>query len=100
MSDSEFAVEASVHADLAVLTRLEGPIPAHLEHIQEPEHLPDLGSSLVNIYGPLQKTEFAQRLKEIIQLSFSASSYRMGAIPSQRAGARKSHHCETAAIPT
>ncbi|MGB1426249.1 MAG: LysR family transcriptional regulator [Paracoccaceae bacterium] len=73
MSNSELAVEASVHADLAVLTRLEGHIPAHLEHIQEPEHLPDLGSSLVNIYGPLQKTEFAQRLKEIIQLSFSAS---------------------------
>ncbi len=67
-TESEVAAEAS--ADLAVLTRLEGHHPPHLELIEANGQLPDLGTSLVNIYGPHEKTEFAQRLKEIIRVSF------------------------------
>lgn len=70
-SESEIAAEASASADLAVLTRLEGHHPPHLELIEPSGQLPDLGTSLVNIYGPVQKTEFAQRLKEIIRVSFA-----------------------------
>ena len=69
-TESEVAAEASASADLAVLTRLEGHHPPHLELIEANGQLPDLGSSLVNIYGPQEKTEFAQRLKEIIRVSF------------------------------
>ena len=73
-SESEIAAEASASADLAVLTRLEGHQPPHLELIEPNGQLPDLGTSLVNIYGPVQKTEFAQRLKEIIRVSFAGVS--------------------------
>ena len=73
-SESEIAAEASASADLAVLTRLEGHHPPHLELIEPNGQLPDLGTSLVNIYGPVQKTEFAQRLKEIIRVSFAGVS--------------------------
>ena len=73
-SESEIAAEASASADLAVLTRLEGHHPPHLELIEPNGQLPDLGTSLVNIYGPVQKTEFAQRLKEIIWVSFAGVS--------------------------
>ena len=73
-SESEIAAEASAIADLAVLTRLEGHHPPHLELIEPNGQLPDLGTSLVNIYGPVQKTEFAQRLKEIIRVSFAGVS--------------------------
>ena len=73
-SESEIAAEASASADLAVLTRLEGHHPPHLELIEPNGRLPDLGTSLVNIYGPVQKTEFAQRLKEIIRVSFAGVS--------------------------
>ncbi|MBT6531833.1 MAG: hypothetical protein HOM03_02525 [Marinovum sp.] len=69
-TESEVASEASASADLAVLTRLEGHHPPHLELIEANGQLPDLGTSLVNIYGPHEKTEFAQRLKEIIRVSF------------------------------
>ena len=69
-TESEVAAEASASADLAVLTRLEGHHPPHLELIEANGQLPDLGTSLVNIYGPHEKTEFAQRLKEIIRVSF------------------------------
>lgn len=69
-TESEVAAEASASADLAVLTRLEGHHPPHLELIEANGQLPDLGTSLVNIYGPQEKTEFAQRLKEIIRVSF------------------------------
>ena len=72
--ESEIAAEASASADLAVLTRLEGHHPPHLELIEPNGQLPDLGTSLVNIYGPVQKTEFAQRLKEIIRVSFAGVS--------------------------
>jgi DNA-binding transcriptional LysR family regulator len=73
-SESEIAAEASASADLAVLTRLEGHHPPHLELIEPNGQLPDLGTSLVNIYGQVQKTEFAQRLKEIIRVSFAGVS--------------------------
>ena len=69
-TESEVAAEASASADLAVLTRLEGHHPPHLELIEANGQLPDLGTSLVNIYGPHEKTEFAQRLNEIIRVSF------------------------------
>lgn len=49
-SDSTRTIEASVSADLAVHTVLEGSEPPHVERIQHGGVLPDLPSTQINLY--------------------------------------------------
>ena len=66
-ADSDRAAEAMVAADIAVTTRLEGYHPSHLECIDSKGKLPDLGVQKINIYGPLQESDYAQRLMDILR---------------------------------
>jgi len=49
-SNSNRTIEASVSADLAVHTVIEGTEPPYVEHIQHGGALPDLTSTMVNLY--------------------------------------------------
>ena len=51
-SDSSRTIEASVSADLAVHTAVEGAAPRYLEQIQHGGHLPDLCKTQINLYKP------------------------------------------------
>lgn len=51
-SDSSRTIEASVSADLAVHTALEGAEPRYLERIQHGGTLPDLCRTQINLYAP------------------------------------------------
>ena len=66
-ADSDRAAEAMVAADIAVTTRLEGHHPSHLECIDSKGKFPDLGVQKINIYGPLQDSDYAQRLMDILR---------------------------------
>lgn len=50
-SQSDRAVEATVSADLAVMSMLEGTEPRHLEVINHGGALPELGEQFINMYG-------------------------------------------------
>lgn len=50
-AQSDRAVEATVSADLAVMSMLEGTEPPHLEVINHGGALPDLGEHYINMYG-------------------------------------------------
>ncbi|GAA6208002.1 LysR family transcriptional regulator [Cognatishimia sp. WU-CL00825] len=70
-STSDRAVEATVSADLAVMTMLEGTEPPHLEVINHAGVLPDLGTYYVNMYGAdASKGEAIQALADMLRLSF------------------------------
>ncbi|MDC0738620.1 LysR family transcriptional regulator [Cognatishimia sp. SS12] len=59
-SSSDRAVEATVSADLAVMSMLEGTEPPHLEVVQHNGALPDLGFQHINMYGAERDTSEAR----------------------------------------
>ena len=50
-TESDRTIEATVSADLAVHTMLEGTEPPHLERINHNSSLPELPAQKVNLYG-------------------------------------------------
>jgi DNA-binding transcriptional LysR family regulator len=50
-TDSDKTLEATVSADLAIQTLLDGTVPPHLEKIDHGGALPDLPEQLINLYG-------------------------------------------------
>ncbi len=73
-SNSDGAIEATVSADLAVTTILEGSAPRHLEMIQHGGALPDLGTQKINMYGGHRpKNALAEQLAEMLRKGFCAS---------------------------
>lgn len=66
-TDSDRTIEATVSADLAVCTMLEGTAPPQLAEIPGTD-LPDLGVYLINMYTAGRRpTEPVQRLAEMIR---------------------------------
>ncbi|THD76101.1 LysR family transcriptional regulator [Thalassobius vesicularis] len=49
-TESDRTIEATVSADLAVHTMIDGTEPRHLEQIQHGGQLPDLGAQQINMY--------------------------------------------------
>ena len=75
-SDNTRTIEASVSADLAVHTVLEGAEPRHVVRIQHGGTLPDLARMKVNLYGDGPHRDAAiRRLAELIRLAYRAVSH-------------------------
>ncbi len=71
-SDNTRTVEASVSADLAVHTVLEGSEPRHMSRIQHGGALPDLPRMKVNLYvSPTSQGAVVDRLAELIRLHYA-----------------------------
>ncbi|WP_380053449.1 LysR family transcriptional regulator [Falsihalocynthiibacter sp. SS001] len=74
-SDSTRTIEASVSADLAIHSVLEGMEAPHLEQIRHGGALPDLGSKKVNMFvSELATSQVAQDLAEILRQAYSHQS--------------------------
>ncbi|MBW4707525.1 LysR family transcriptional regulator [Roseobacter sp. YSTF-M11] len=56
-TESDRTIEATVSADLAVHTMIEGTEPPHLERIEHAGALPDLPMQLINLYGAQSKKD-------------------------------------------
>jgi DNA-binding transcriptional LysR family regulator len=71
-SESTRTIEASVSADLAVHTVLEGMEPSQLERINHGGALPDLVSKQINMYvGDLAKGQIADHLAGLLRQAFA-----------------------------
>ncbi|SHG44351.1 LysR family transcriptional regulator [Cognatishimia maritima] len=76
-SHSDRAIEATVSADLAVMTMLEGTEPPRLEVINHGGSLPDLGEQYVNMYGDdAVKGEALATLADMLRQSFCSLKTR------------------------
>ena len=72
-SNSDGAIEATVSADLAVTTILEGSAPRHLDLVLHGGALPDLGTQKINVYGGLTpRSEIAGKLAGMVRNGFCA----------------------------
>lgn len=71
-SDSDRTVEATVSADLAITSMLEGHAPPHLECINSGGELPDLGMQKINLYGGQARDEIQRDLCAMIREGFAA----------------------------
>ena len=70
-SESDRTVEATVSADLAVTTILEGHAPPHMELIPHGVGLPELGIQKINIYGAkTPKNELVGKLADMLRHGF------------------------------
>lgn len=74
-SDSDGAIEATVSADLAVTSMLEGTEPHHLEAIPHAAGLPDLGMQKINMYGAtIPRNELVTQLAGIVRQGFGGAA--------------------------
>lgn len=80
-TESDRTIEATVSADLAIHTMIEGTEPPHLEKIDHGGALPDLPSQLINLYGAQsQKGLVHDTLADFLRRSFaSVDSIRLRA---------------------
>ncbi len=70
-SNSDGAIEATVSADLAVTTILEGSAPRHLELVPSSANLPDLGTQKINMYGGrTPRNELVEQLVKMVRSGF------------------------------
>ncbi len=70
-SDSDRTIEATVSADLAITTMLEGTEPRHLALLPPGCGLPNLGSQRINLYGAgAARSDVMGTLKEFIRQGF------------------------------
>ncbi|UOA26338.1 LysR family transcriptional regulator [Pseudosulfitobacter sp. DSM 107133] len=75
-TDSDRTIEATVSADLAVHTMLEGTEPPHLERIDHGGHLPDLPAQMINLYGAAtSKNTVHDALADLLRRSFGAEDH-------------------------
>lgn len=80
-TESDRTIEATVSADLAIHTMIEGTEPPHLEKIDHGGALPDLPSQLINLYGAQSKKGVVHdTLADFLRRSFaSVDSIRLRA---------------------
>ena len=72
-TNSARSTEATVAADLAVHSMLEGTQPQHLEVIDHGGHLPDLGSCHINLYvADSRVTEPHKHMADLLRSSYRA----------------------------
>ena len=71
-SDNTRTVEASVSADLAVHTVLEGSEPRHVERINHGGALPELGTMKINLYAKAGHGDAVAALAELIRRFYAA----------------------------
>lgn len=73
-TESDRTIEATVSADLAVHTMIEGTQPPHLERIDHGGLLPELPSQQINLYGASNKGgEVHDSLCELIRRAFDTT---------------------------
>ncbi|WP_300015714.1 LysR family transcriptional regulator [uncultured Roseobacter sp.] len=73
-TDSDRTIEATVSADLAVHTMIEGTEPPHLERIDHGGALPELPHQLINLYGAqTKKSVVHDTLADLLRRAFSGS---------------------------
>ena len=78
-SDNTRTVEASVSADLAVHTVLEGSEPRHVARIQHGGLLPELGTMKINLYvGNKGHAAAVSHLAELIRATYATIPGRVG----------------------
>ncbi|MGB1208269.1 MAG: LysR family transcriptional regulator, partial [Paracoccaceae bacterium] len=70
-SESDRTIEATVSADLAITSMLEGHEPPHLEPIDTGGTLPDLGVQNINMYGNAARPEIVDPLQTMIRQGFA-----------------------------
>ncbi|WP_187430879.1 HTH-type transcriptional regulator HdfR [Roseobacter fucihabitans] len=72
-TESDRTIEATVSADLAVHTMIEGTEPPHLERIEHAGALPDLAMQMINLYGAQTKKGVVHdTLADFLRRSFSS----------------------------
>ena len=70
-TDSDRSIEATVAADLAICTMLDGTEPPHLVQIDHGGSLPDLPVQMVNLYGgDTSNNKIVLALSELIRQTF------------------------------
>ncbi|MGZ2258726.1 LysR family transcriptional regulator [Roseobacter sp. A03A-229] len=73
-TESDRTIEATVSADLAVHTMIEGTEPPHLERVEHNGALPELPSQLINLYGAQSsKNVMHDTLADFLRRAFSKS---------------------------
>jgi DNA-binding transcriptional LysR family regulator len=71
-TESDRTIEATVSADLAVHTMIEGTEPPHLERIDHGGALPELPPQMINLYGPrARKSAIHDALADFLTRIFS-----------------------------
>ena len=70
-TDSDRTVEATVSADLAVHSMIEGTEPPHLQKIEHGGNLPELPEQMINLYvGEAGKSQVVTELADQLRQSF------------------------------
>ncbi len=70
-TDSDRTIEATVSADLAIHTMIEGTEPPHLRQIDHGGSLPDLPAQMINLYGgDTAKSQIVSELADLLRKSF------------------------------
>ncbi|MDG1458838.1 MAG: LysR family transcriptional regulator [Pseudoprimorskyibacter sp.] len=72
-SESDRTIEATVSADLAITSMLEGHEPPHLEPIDTGGALPDLGVQKINMYGNTARPDIVEPLQQMIRQAFASN---------------------------
>ena len=73
-TESDRTIEATVSADLAVHTMIEGTEPPHLERVDHGGDLPDLPMQQINLYGASAgKGEVHETLATLLRRAFKTS---------------------------
>ena len=75
-SDNTRTVEATVSADLAVHTVLEGSEPRHVERINHGGALPELGRMKINLYTKSGQGAVVAALADLIRLAYATKTTR------------------------
>ncbi|MCV3272991.1 LysR family transcriptional regulator [Roseobacter sinensis] len=71
-TESDRTIEATVSADLAVHTMIEGTEPPHLQRVEHNGALPELPSQLINLYGAQSsKNVMHDTLADFLRRAFS-----------------------------
>ena len=73
-TESDRTIEATVSADLAVHTMIEGTEPPHLERVDHGGALPELPMQLINLYGAAStKGEVHHMLANLLRRAFQSN---------------------------
>jgi len=86
-TESDRTIEATVSADLAVHTMIEGTEPPHLDRIDHGGALPDLPAQKINLYGAQSHAgEVHKTLAELLRRAFDGAQRNAPALSIQRTG--------------
>jgi DNA-binding transcriptional LysR family regulator len=84
-TESDRTIEATVSADLAVHTMIEGTEPPHLDRIDHGGSLPDLPAQRINLYGAgSSKNEVHDAMVSLLRRAFgTAEASMLRAVPAE-----------------